>query len=687
MSSSPPPARGRAPLSPQVAAAHSHAHAQAVALASAAHAAAHAQQLSTSSRSAHGDGADGDDDNEGEEVFSNPDTAELEALSDGTGATSPGPNSPGPSSPLQRPALPHGTGPHGTLKELPVLSTSGVPVPFGVGSAVAQPSVETFRTARAPTNNRQPIRAPLLRGNSTGNVIGAPASPVSAISTSSSAAGLSLGTLPSAHGLPADPREATTLSTLFTHPPAQSPAEEIGQPVFALRSMPTTRPTSPSKSPARLGMGSSTLQGSDSQRVASGRYAHAQEESIFERDIEHRDANHSFTKAEAIEVAIPPVLDDAVEAIREGDNIEIVAPQSAPAPTALSTQALSAHTQSPLGGASVGADVGPPGTLAAQLAERFGLDGMSHPASSAGAPSANASPVISRRHRRPLSDASSSSSAGPFSNAASAGMQQVLESGTTSPLPPLGSTLFGTSQVRSTSRGNALPSPPAAASSLSVAGAGGASPLPGVSMPDPFRTSSPASTLAPLPNLPASSASEVLPSSSLSMDGAVIASSDVATADGSLGAFADALGKSTSASPYVRGVSASPRFGSPAMERSKSASGAPGMPGALPDVSTPPVPSSTTKRLSFFSYSDILNHTPGQLLDFKGAVKASAETDADAHAIGLGLGSGQGLDLHSPRIGASGSATPAHPRLSSDFSVLSKRTDAMNLSADISRKQ
>jgi hypothetical protein len=39
--------------------------------------------------------------------------------------------------------------------------------------------------------------------------------------------------------------------------------------------------------------------------------------SIFERDIEHRNTSHLLTKSEAIDVAIPSVLSDAVEALQE----------------------------------------------------------------------------------------------------------------------------------------------------------------------------------------------------------------------------------------------------------------------------------------------------------------------------------------------------------------------------------
>ncbi len=41
--------------------------------------------------------------------------------------------------------------------------------------------------------------------------------------------------------------------------------------------------------------------------------------SIFERDIEHRSASHLLTKTEAMDVAIPSVLTDAVEALNEYD--------------------------------------------------------------------------------------------------------------------------------------------------------------------------------------------------------------------------------------------------------------------------------------------------------------------------------------------------------------------------------
>ncbi|KDN43769.1 hypothetical protein K437DRAFT_274794 [Tilletiaria anomala UBC 951] len=81
---------------------------------------------------------------------------------------------------------------------------------------------------------------------------------------------------------------------------------------------------------------------------ASGNTLAAAAPAIFERDIEHRDASHLLSKSEAIDVAIPSVLSDAVEALQEfgPEELEIIEPQTASPPLALSASALSSHTQS-----------------------------------------------------------------------------------------------------------------------------------------------------------------------------------------------------------------------------------------------------------------------------------------------------------------------------------------------------
>jgi hypothetical protein len=338
-------------------------------------------------------------------------------------------------------------------------------------------------------------------------------------------------------------------------------------------------------------------------------------------------------------------------------------------------------------------DVGPAGSLAAQLAERFSLDGASSSVAGTSPPGRRA---VSG-HRRPHSDASSISvGAAPLpASAGGAGMQQVLDS-SADPLGMAmipGGLLFGNAAAASATAGTATGTGSASRSVSRGGGGPSASPptanagMSGLSLPDPFRGSSPGPSYAALPDVGLSPAQAQLgavasSSSSVSMDGAIMAPSTSATANASLGVLADALNEPTPASPYTArehahadastsgsgGGGAATAAGSQRTSlaapgwhpttQSRSMDGIPGhtMPGGLPptpalmtpgEMPAPPAAleapaaaaggASTTsspapKRLSFFSYSDILNHAPGHVLDFDGAVRASQSMDDEAHA-------------------------------------------------------
>jgi len=299
-----------------------------------------------------------------QEVFSNPDTSELESThSDGTGATSPAPNSPspGPGSPLRSSI---------TANDLNSKGLNGL---SGIGSGgQSQVQVDPAK-GNLPTNPRDGHHSVLKSADNSNqnqirNLSSTPSSPTalrsgtqSPISSYQPTTSSSSQLLPSANELPSDPREANTLSQLFAHQVdttstnnsiSHSPVQSIStsnstfnptpnlpthSPVLShrnIRSRPTTRASSPerigserlgsvspssavsaSASPVRTfgsinrpttGSGSVVVPGNDVRTP-----------SIFERDIEHRDASHVMSKQEAVDVAIPTVLDDAAEAIVE----------------------------------------------------------------------------------------------------------------------------------------------------------------------------------------------------------------------------------------------------------------------------------------------------------------------------------------------------------------------------------
>lgn len=407
--------------------------------------------------------------------------------------------------------------------------------------------------------------------------------------------------------------------------------------------------------------------------------------SIFERDIEHRDASHIMTKQEAMDVAIPSVLDDAVEAIIEDDaEIEVVAPQNPAPPLALSSAALSAHSgaSSPSMGlasspspplSASGALDAPPGSMAAQIAEKLAPRSSAHDDLGATPRRATAG------SRHPGSDAESVGNSMRSRSPQAARMHDLADDGSpvrsrasvspASGLPPV-SLVAAVSQAQATSP---LPASVAGNSPMPTATA-----FPSLPLPNPFRSSSPNLSAMALPSLATGADAGRPATSSVSIDGAIISGTEVATLDHSLDTIADVIAAhdaEQAASPYVPRSPAPPALSgasSPVVDRSRSAAGsairqpqqhrgmgaaagvnraaAPGTLG-LPTstsglgvfntgeslfqalASGSPSPSADKRRLSFFSYADILNENKGEVMDLQGVVRHAAERDEQQHGL------------------------------------------------------
>lgn len=699
---------------------------------------------------------------DGDDVFSNPDTAEYEYRSDATGATSPAPNSPGPGSPTNRlsnqisiVASSPSNDPFATIKQGSDLHLGGTGAgvlpsnkPMSLGS-LPQTSIAQLQqqlehqqarldTPRAPLASATPTKSSprpafgraLSASGATMQTMGSSMHPSLSASgsrmgpstprlgghaSSHSASHLTLphGQLPSAHGLPTDPKEASTLSKLFAHPPAQSPAEELQGFMFASSGMsptstnvssfaasrrmsrPTTRPPSPDRftSPNRkssnrasagaMGLGLSPRVSSSVADDAPSDFGNGS--SIFERDIEHRDATHILSKQEAIDVAIPPVLDDAVEAIHSdvADQLEIISPHAVLPPLALSAQALNAHSHSqskltqqdeqqsqPLNTraqsstkgfssassphmspsppmSNVGAVEPPPGSMAAQIAERLAGNKATASGNEEGASAIS-------RHRRPNSDVSISSSSSMRSRSPAAplaiGVQQVLAANQASPRSVSGATQSIANTTRTETHSSGLANIATPRATLPTATA-----LPALPLPNPYRTQSPSTAALLLPD----TGSSMLPS--VSMDGAVMPTSESATMDASFGSLADVIASqpptsansvTNSPSMRLRGLALDDGqhhglFGSSGVETSPYTSRSPTVTGTTSasahNAPSSPLASRTgklsntpldkseeytapstipgKKRLSFFSYADIINQTPAEILNFDEAVR------------------------------------------------------------------
>ncbi|SJX65192.1 uncharacterized protein SRS1_16051 [Sporisorium reilianum f. sp. reilianum] len=408
--------------------------------------------------------------------------------------------------------------------------------------------------------------------------------------------------------------------------------------------------------------------------------------SIFERDIEHRDASHIMTKQEAMDVAIPSVLDDAVEAIIEDDaEIEVVAPQNPAPPLALSSAALSVHSgaSSPLFGLASSASPplsasgildAPPGSMAAQIAEKLAPRGTPLDDSTGTPRRAAATP------RYPGSDIDSAGHSMRSRSPQAARMHDLVDGGSpvrsrasASPAPGL-SPVSLVAAVSQAQHSSSLPAPAASSSPMPTATA-----FPSLPLPNPFRSSSPNLSAMALPSLAAGADAGRPATSSVSIDGAIISGTEVATLDHSLDTIADVLAAhdaEQAASPYVPRSPAPPTISgtsSPHVDKSRSAGGSvirqpqqhPGMgaaaaganraapPGTLglpastsglgvfntgeylfqALASGSPSPSADKRRLSFFSYADILNENKGEVMDLEGVVRHAAERDEQQHGI------------------------------------------------------
>ncbi|CAO1615902.1 unnamed protein product [Sympodiomycopsis kandeliae] len=773
---------------------------------------------------------DGEDD-----VFSNPDTAELEARSDATGATSPdravspivgSPTTRTPGFLLARATDADDSGIKGPPEQDHDVTRGSVPVSLSHNSGH---DAEHIQPAAALQDRSDNTPTP-----STLNVHTHKDRPSSSASHHFAQAD-SPYQLPPANELPQDPEEASHISSLFVHPPAApstvgahgSPTgssirialsggttSAFGSPVASTSASaagsplseragfqwtggflpsspasrtgarPATRPHSPDRqrtimptiadrshrasasfasaiasprSPSYdcaeatsgLGVGPASASGVTdansgplsadssvpvrvgSRNVSGQRMSHAESttsfaspgSSIFERDIEHRDARHVLSKSEAVDVAIPPVLDDAVEAIIESNEtpLEIVEPISAasPAPAALSAMALTAHSMaSPPASASpitepsppmshTGAAMSasgeglPPGSIAAQIAERLVPN-------RGGEENASTTLTDSKpKHRGAQSSSASSASSSMLSRAPakgpSVGVQQVLEgSGVLNASSPTGVSHLreaSSSPLANIGRGlpsSWLPNTPSRPPSQHLGTA-----LPSLPLPNPFRSEnsssfrhSPSTSLSGPSDLQAPAAPV-----SMSLDGAVIPSAESAIRELSLDGMADALASSSSneigvdehaesemPSPILPRKQASEAAGSiPTSSAKASMTTLPGspspypsplgrrdtdatitaaskgnellkganamtevdetIPGGLPaDHSTaaqsavPPHVSETAfsspRRLSFFSYADIINQTPAEVIDLESSIQKKAAEDASTSVKG-----------------------------------------------------
>ncbi|CAO1620060.1 unnamed protein product [Parajaminaea phylloscopi] len=437
----------------------------------------------------------------------------------------------------------------------------------------------------------------------------------------------------------------------------------------------------------------------------------AAEASIFERDIEHRDARHVLSKSEAVDVAIPPVLDDAVEAILDSGEqpLEIVAPLSSTSPAALPLSALalsaSAHSLAPdspapstprslpsapmsiVGGpvsAPMGAgDLPPPGSIAAQIAERLAPSTGTRTQPHLAAEAAEADPLHSStparvhsgpsRHR--VTHSSGASSVGSSSRsmspgkAAPMGVQQVLDGSfvnrsMTEPSSPTNAAVSRSPRAVNPPQGPNVTTPTTPArhaspsqgpsSAVSVSGkqpgtqAGLPTALPSLPLPNPFRSETPSVLRTHSPSASFSSTfpqdgAATAPSSHLTMslDGAVIPSSEAAIHEMSLDSMADAIlidAEAASPSPILprkAHMSPAPSHSASFVRRDTSATIVPTtgrhsstVPNSevLADTEGSRTQSSpSTRRLSFFSYANIINDTPAEVVGLDQAVQRTLE--------------------------------------------------------------
>lgn len=755
---------------------------------------------------------DGEDD-----VFSNPDTAELEARSDATGATSPD---------RAHSPLFHSGSPTSRERSPPAWSFDEdqacppeIEEPSGslLGLLHHQPSLTSQLTDKPAENTNQQQRdssAQQQDSRSTptpSTLINTPqkryASPLLASTALSRSGSIQRSpllvdnntALPPANELPSDPTEASHIFSLFAHQPA-SPADAAESPMppgsptasairpalgrshdtsaapsapvspaserkgfhWTQKDTPTTqqagqarvvtRPSSPerqktimpsmirSNAPEGLGLSTSgsaasmrdappaSVRESDAigsalttapSKDANMSFASAAEESsIFERDIEHRDARHVLSKSEALDVAIPPVLDDAVEALTDSNEqpIEIVAPLSSVTPGALplSAMALSASSHSlDSAPASSGPqssssppmsfkeatfssgpplDDPPPGSIAAQIAERLAPSPSRHrPTQSSGGSSISSSP----RGRSPggaapmgvqqVLDGSHAGKGGfvaPISPPRAIDTQNAREA---SPNPDVGSRIHGepgtpagksfAAASTAASGTHASGQPPMISSSAGSMAPGTASSFPALPLPNPFRSEippvlrshhSPSASFSGPPGSDVGSSSGHKASMSMSLDGAIIPSPESAIQELSLDSMADAIAETTS---FSQDTQASPSPIIPRRSGAFASAAARSSPVAPPthafqrrDTAATITPeksksnvvdmsakqserSATTggvpggnpaRRLSFFSYANIINDTPAEVVDLDQSIQRTMKEETAHHETSLG---------------------------------------------------
>lgn len=604
-------------------------------------------------------------------------------------------------------------------EDLPLPSANDLPTDPEEASNISSLFPHPLAPTSEPTSHASPAGSAIRLALASSPIF---ASEAPVTSRSASAAGSPLSEKPGFQWNPPWPRSASTSRPIGGRPdsperqrtltqpmgsqqkPGGSSEQELAGPSRhrATSSGPTTSPDN------QLGLGFASpsradLFGSTSNNAESPA-------SIFERNIEHRDARHVLSKAEAVDVAIPAVLDDAVEALTEGgeQGLEIVSPLSTTSsvPLALSAGALSVHCSSNSGfssgpltssspprssaGLVMPGDAPPPGSIAAQIAERLapsrGLDDSSS-VLPGGEPR--------MRHRSNVSSdvsslAGSTQQRSPISPAS---VQQVLDSSvspivaraSSPPLPrtareksPASDGLVGeaTGGAQVASGGASGPATRPASQQLNPNLVGTS--FPSLPLPNPFRSETPAGLQQQHHRRTPSTISNLAEPSGLltmSLDGAIIPSSESAIAGMSLDSMADVLAEEEvlddrassqgDLSPILPRKTAAPATTAAAPSASPWSLAAFGrrdtaqtitpetmemladedhMPGGFPGealmessstTSGPPSQdvgsSPATRRVSFFSYADIINETPAEVVDFEQSVqKVAAEEDAAA---------------------------------------------------------
>lgn len=210
--------------------------------------------------------------------------------------------------------------------------------------------------------------------------------------------------------------------------------------------------------------------------------------------------------------------------------------------------------------------------------------------------------------------------------------------GTTTPVTPARNTAT-TSSVLSSAQGKAL-----AASSATA--------LPALGLPNPFRSETPSLLKTHSPSVSFSrrsfdAASAPLAPMSMSLDGAVIPSADAAIREMSLDSMADAIVEAEAGQNMPSPILPRKGFSSPAPPSIASFGRRDTAATITPATSkATPLPSSAfavqddaehtspaTRRLSFFSYANIINDTPAEVVGLEESVQRTLEDSSKSASV------------------------------------------------------